>query len=130
MGCGRIGSEVASRLWQNGNQVVVLDLEPENFFRLPDGLRDTEGATLVGDGTLQKTLDVAGLKQADVFVAVDVRDSRNALAAQKAKYIFHVPRVVCRIGDPVRQKMYRDLGLTAVSPTELTSNLILEAIQS
>lgn len=130
MGCGRIGSEVASRLWQNGNQVVVLDLEPENFFRLPYGLRDTEGATLVGDGTLQKTLDVAGLKQADVFVAVDVRDSRNALAAQKAKYIFHVPRVVCRIGDPVRQKMYRDLGLTAVSPTELTSNLILEAIQS
>ena len=130
MGCGRIGSEVASRLWQNGNQVIVLDLEPENFFRLPGGLRDTEGATLVGDGTLQKTLDVAGLNQADVFVAVDVRDSRNALAAQKAKYIFHVPHVVCRIGDPVRQRMYRDLGLTAVSPTELTSNLILEAIQS
>ena len=130
MGCGRIGSEVASRLWQNGNQVIVLDLESENFFRLPAGLRDTEGATLVGDGTLQKTLDVAGLNQADVFVAVDVRDSRNALAAQKAKYIFHVPRVVCRIGDPVRQQMYRDLGLTAVSPTELTSNLILEAIQS
>ena len=129
MGCGRIGSEVASRLWQEGNTVTVLDLELENFFRLPTGLRDTEGATLVGDGTLQDILKVAGVDQADVFVAVDVRDSRNALAAQKAKYIFHVPRVVCRIGDPVRQQMYRELGLTAVSPTQLTSNLIMEAIQ-
>ena len=50
-------------------------------------------------------------------------------AAQKARYIFNVPRVVCRIGDPARQKMYRDLGLEAVSPTESTSTSILRAVE-
>ncbi len=129
MGCGRIGSNIATTLWRHGHQVTTMDTEAENFLLLPQEMVEQEDTTLVGDGTLEADLRQAGLERADVFVAVAVRDSRNALAAQKARYIFNVPRVVCRIGDPARQKMYRDLGLEAVSPTESTSTSILRAVE-
>ena len=128
MGCGRIGAEVATRLWRDGNQVAVLDLEPESFYRLPQGLREMDGATLVGNGMLEEDLMGVGIRGADVFVAVAASDSRNALAAQKAKHIFQVPRVVCRVGDLARKEMYQTLGLTAVSPTDLTTALIVDAV--
>ena len=128
MGCGRIGAEVATRLWRDGNQVAVLDLELESFYRLPQGLREMDGATLVGNGMLEEDLVRMGIRNADVFVAVAASDSRNALAAQKAKHIFQVPRVVCRVGDLTRKEMYQKLGLTAVSPTDLTTALIVDAV--
>ena len=130
MGCGRIGAEVATRLWREGNQVTVLDLEPESFFRLPSQLRDMEGATLVGNGMVEEDLMRAGIQGADVFLAVAASDSRNALAAQKAKYTFQVSRVVCRVGDLVRKEMYQNLGLTAVSPTDVTTDLIVNAVRA
>ncbi|MCH8346709.1 MAG: TrkA family potassium uptake protein [Chloroflexi bacterium] len=129
MGCGRIGSHIATTLWRHNHQVTVMDTEPESFLLLPPEMVEQDGTTLVGDGTLEDDLHLAGIDEAEVFVAVSVRDSRNALAAQKAKHIFSVPRVVCRIGDPVRQEMYRNLGMEAVSPTESTSTSILRAVE-
>ena len=130
MGCGRIGSHIATTLWRHDHQVTVMDTEPENFLLLPPEMVEQDGTTLVGDGALEAEQRRAGIEEADVFVAVAIRDSRNALAAQKAKHIFHVPRVVCRIGDPVREGMYAGLGLEAVSPTEGTSAAILRAVES
>ncbi len=129
MGCGRIGAEVASLLWKQGNKVTVLEKEPEGFTRLPQEMR-SENNTLIGDGMVEEDLIRAGIRDADVFVAVDVRDNCNALASQKAKHIFHVPQVICRIGDPAKQQIYLKLGLDAVSPTHVTTELILEAIRS
>ena len=128
MGCGRIGAQVAETLWRGGHDVCMIDSEEENFLLLPKGMRDQEGSTFVGDGTLDADLVEAGIREADVFVAVAVRDNRNAFAAQKAKYVFRVPQVVCRVGDPVRQEMYSQLGLDAVSPTKVTAGLIHEAV--
>ena len=130
MGCGRVGSHVATELWQQGHRVTVLDTEPESFLLLSQEMLEAEGTTLVGDGTLEEDMIRAGIQEADLFIAVSLGDSRNALAAQKAQHIFHVSRVVCRIGDPVRQEMYGKLGLQALNPTKATSAQILEATQS
>ncbi len=128
MGCGRIGTQVATSLWRDGHRVTVLDTVPESFLSLPRELREMEGATIVCDGILEEELIAAGIQEADVFVAVSNRDNRNALAAQRAKHIFNVQNVVCRVGDLERQEMYNQLGLAAVSPTKITSALILEAV--
>ncbi|MDE2802155.1 MAG: NAD-binding protein [Chloroflexota bacterium] len=128
MGCGRIGTQIAITLWREGHQVTVLDPVPESFLSLPMELRETEGSTIVCDGILEEELIHAGIKEADVFVAVSNRDNRNAMAAQRAKHIFNVPHVVCRVGDVERQEMYNKLGLAAISPTKITSALILEAV--
>ena len=112
-------------LVREGHSVTVMDTDEESFRRLPDS---PEITPLVGDGTLSEDLKRAGVENADVFVAVETSDTRNALAAQKARHLFNIPKVVCHMDDPVRQELYNDLGLLAISPTTVVSDMVIEAI--
>jgi trk system potassium uptake protein TrkA len=85
---------------------------------------------LVGDGTDEDSLERAAIKEADLFVAVTQGDNRNVMAAQIAKHIFNVPKVVCRIYDPIREELYRSLGLETISPTKVGAQLLKETIES
>ncbi|MBI2871594.1 MAG: TrkA family potassium uptake protein [Chloroflexi bacterium] len=125
MGCGRVGAMVATQLAEEGHEVTIMDPNPESFRRLP---QNTGVVALAGDGTDHEVLRRAGIESMDVFVAVSNRDTLNALAAQIARFTFHTPRVVCRLNDPTRQEIYQELGLEAVSPTQLVSQMILDAI--
>ena len=64
------------------------------------------------------TLEKAGIENADLFIATTQGDNRNVMAAQIAKHTYSVPRVVCRIYDPIRQEMYQELGIETTSPTK------------
>ena len=126
MGCTRVGALVSRSLVEEGNSVTVLDTNEENLRRLPDSLGIT---TLLGDGTLEQDLKRAGIEEADAFLAVDPRDARNVLAAQKVQQTFGVAKVVCQIADPARQEMYRALGLEALSPAKTVSRMLLDAVR-
>ncbi len=125
MGCGRVGAELATQLDHQGHQVTVLDINPDAFRRLPP---DFKGRRVVGNGVDQDVLRRVGIAEADVFVAVTQGDNRNIMAAQVAKFIFGVPKVMCRIYDPARQEIYRSLGLETVSPTRTTVEMLLKAL--
>ncbi|MFH1559865.1 MAG: NAD-binding protein [Chloroflexota bacterium] len=127
MGCGRVGAMVAIALWEEGHQVVVLDADAESLRRLPEELQQK---AIVGDGTLEEDLRKGGIEGTDAFVAVSMRDTANILAAQMAKHVFQITKVICRIDDTARHKIYTELGLKAVSSTQLISDLILEAVHS
>ena len=127
MGSGRVGAQLAGMLDAEGNQVTVLDTDTYSFRRLPP---DFKGAALVGNGVDQESLKRAGIEEADVFVAVTQGDNRNVMAAQIAKHIFNVPRVICRIYDPLRQELYQMLGLEAISPTTVFAGILKERIES
>jgi trk system potassium uptake protein TrkA len=114
MGCGRVGAALAKLLDDEGHRVTILDVDPYSFRRLPASFR---GTPLVGNGTDQDVLVRAGIAEADVFVAATQGDNRNVMAAQIAKHIFGVRRVVSRVYDPIREEMYRQLGLETFSPT-------------
>jgi len=125
MGCGRVGRELATRLDREGHQVTVLDINPETLRFLPP---DFKGRCLVGNGIDQDVLRKAGVEEADAFVAATPGDNRNVMAAQMARHLFGVPKVVCRIFDPIREEIYRELGLETVSPTKVTAQLLQEAL--
>ena len=125
VGCGRVGADIARALAEEGNQVTILDTDPESFRRV---FQNGEIQAIVGDGTVEEDLRRAGIAEVDVFVAVAQRDTRNALAAQMARHIFRIPKVVARINDPIRQEMYRSLGLEAICSTRVTSEMIMEAV--
>ncbi len=108
MGCGRTGAQLATMLDAEGHQVTIMDINDYSFRRLPP---DFSGTALVGDGTNEETLKKAGIEEADAFVAVTQGDNRNIMAAQIAKHIFKVPKVLLRIYDPLRRELYNDLGL-------------------
>ncbi|MFN8559090.1 MAG: TrkA family potassium uptake protein [Dehalococcoidia bacterium] len=126
MGCGRVGAQLATLLDRDRHDVTVLDVSAGAFERLPAGFR---GRALAGNGIDQDVLRRAGIEGADAFVACTQGDNRNVMAAQIAKHIFHVPRVVCRIYDPIREEMYHMLGLRTISPTKVGAELLMQAIQ-
>jgi trk system potassium uptake protein TrkA len=128
MGCGRAGSRLATMLDEEGHEVTILDVNAYQFERfLP---KTFNGRRITGNGIDEDTLQRAGIEDADAFVAVTSGDNRNAMASQIAKHIFNVPRVVCRIYDPEREKMYHELGLRTISPTEVGAQLLYEAVNA
>jgi len=126
MGCGRVGGRLAGLLAADGHTVTVLDTDAYSFRRLPP---DFSGTALVGNGLDEEALKSAGIEEADAFVAVTQGDNRNVMAAQIAKHIFNVPKVVCRIYDPLRRDLYDTLGLEAISPTTVFAQILKEKLE-
>ena len=127
MGCGRVGARLAGLLAADGHTVTILDTDAYSFRRLP---ADFSGTALIGNGIDEEALKRAGIEEADVFVALTQGDNRNVMAAQIAKHIFNVPRVISRIYDPLRQELYDTLGIEAFSPTTIFAQLVKEKIES
>jgi len=126
MGCGRVGAQLAALLDADKHTVTVLDRDDYSFHRLPS---DFGGTALLGNGLDEEVLKRAGIEEADAFVAVTQGDNRNVMAAQIAKHIFNVPRVLCRIYDPLRRDLYETLGLEAISPTTIFAQILKEALE-
>lgn len=126
MGCGRVGARLASMLDQEGHDVTVLDTQPEAFRRL---WPDYGGKRHVGNGIDQDTLAKIGVGEAEAFIAVTQGDNRNVMATQIAKHIFGVPRALCRIYDPIREEIYRGLGLETISPTVAGAQLLKDTLE-
>lgn len=127
MGCGRVGARLASLLDKEGHEVTALDNDAYSFHRLPS---DFGGTSLLGNGLDEEALKRAGIAEADAFVAVTQGDNRNIMAAQIAKHVFNVPKVVCRIYDPLRRDLYSRLGLEAISPTTVFAQMLKEKLES
>jgi trk system potassium uptake protein len=127
MGCGRVGARLASLLDEDGHQVTILDNDTYSFRRLPPSFG---GTALYGNGIDEEALKKAGIEETEIFVAVTQGDNRNVMACQIAKHIYKVPRVVCRIYDPLREEMYSALGLETISPTRVFAQLMREKIES
>lgn len=132
MGCGRVGAWLARMLDSEGHEITVLDNDSYSFRRLsfPGGPTDFSGRALVGNGIDQEALKRAGIEEADVFFALTQGDNRNVMASQMAKHIFKVPRVICRIYDPLRQELYTTLGIEAISPTTEFAKTLKDKMES
>jgi trk system potassium uptake protein TrkA len=127
MGCGRVGAMLASFLDRDGHDVTVLDTSREAFRRLSP---DFGGHTQVGNGIDQDILARIGVADADAFIATTQGDNRNVMATQMAKHLFGVPRAMCRIYDPIREEIYRGLGLETISPTVVGATLLKEKLDA
>jgi len=125
MGCGRVGSSLASSFSQKGHTVIILDINSIAFQRLP---ADFEGTAIVGNGTDQDTLTGANVNDTDVFLALTQGDNRNLMAAQIAKHIFKVPRVLSRVYDKNRADIFAKLGIETFSSTYIMSNMIEDIV--
>jgi trk system potassium uptake protein TrkA len=121
LGCGRAGAYLAKMLATEGHQVTVIDRERVAFARLGS---DFPGEMVTGTGIDEDILRGAGIAGADAFVAVTNGDNTNVMAAQVARDLFGVPKVVCRIYDPLRAEIYRGLGLQVICPTFWSANEI------
>ncbi len=125
MGCGRVGSTLATRLATEGHHVAIIDTDPYSFRRLG---REFNGERFVGSGYDDHVLVAAGIKEADAFMALTQGDNRNLLAAQIAKHTFGVPTAVARVYDPFRGELFAHLGLRTFSPTNIGAEMAYDAL--
>lgn len=127
LGCGRLGAELAHRLYRRGHQVTVIDPQPEAFNRLPP---DFEGRTIAGDPFSLDILESAELAHTDSLAAVSDNDSINAVVARVARLEYHVPNVVVRNYDPALRPVLETFGFQVISSSSWGAQRIEEILDS
>lgn len=127
VGCGRVGSQLATMLSVEGHNVVVIDRDESAFRRLGSTFN---GVTIKGLGFDEEVLEQAGIREADAFAAVTNLDNTNLMAAEVARKIFGVKHVVARLYNPVRERTYQQLDLDYVCGTTLVAENLMEKIKA
>ena len=121
LGCGRVGAGLAKQMADEGHDVTIIDRDTGAFRRL--GTR-FKGTKIVGPGTDVDVLRRAGVEGADAFFSVTDGDNRNIMAAQIAKNVFNVPRVLTRLYDPNRAQAYQEMGIQTICTTAIATGLL------
>lgn len=114
VGCGRVGAELAYRLYKKGYVVTVIDTVEAAFQNLP---ADFRGRTLEGDVLAEELHHRGGFLQAQGLAAVTNSDSLNAVIGHIAQTVYHIPNIVIRNYDPRRRTLCEAFSLPIVSST-------------
>lgn len=127
VGCGRVGSHLATLLSEDGNNVSVIDRVSDAFKNLG---RDFNGRIVKGVAFDEDVLIEAGVEECDVLAAVTSNDNTNLMAAEVGRRIFDVPHVITRLYEARREKTYAQLGIDFSCGTTLVAEEIFSKIQS
>lgn len=111
-GCGRVGRLLASNLESQGHLINIIDKDPLSFEEMKPGFKGKKFIGVVFD---KETLEKAGIKEADVFVAVTSGDNSNIVSARTAQEYYRVPIVYARIYDPKRAQIYQKFGIQTIA---------------
>lgn len=125
MGGGKVGNYLADVLLRQHHEVAVLEANRAQADRLS---MELQGQYLIinGDGCDSDFQEDAGIRNADVFVAVTGRDDDNLVACEIATRVFNVPRCIARVNNPKNRRIFREVGIESVSSTMLIANMIEE----
>lgn len=127
VGCGRVGSQLANMLSDNGNNVCCIDMNPDSFTNLG---RNFNGTTVQGLGFDEDVLMRAGVDECDVLAAVTSHDNANLMCAEVANRLFGVPHVIARLYNPDHERTYLQLGIDYVCGTSLVAEEVFSKVLS
>lgn len=127
VGCGRVGSAVATRLAGEGWSVSIIDHSMESFNRLEPTF---PGERIEGHALDADVLLLAGIERADACVVSTDGDNTNLVTAQIVQRKYGVATTVVRVLDPARAELYARLGLRTVCPTTTAIDTLSDAALS
>lgn len=124
VGCGKVGSTLVEQLDKEGHDVAIIDKNAQKIQNLTN-LHDILG--VVGNGASYSTQIEAGIKDADLLVAVTDSDELNLLCCTIAKQVGNCATIArVRTPDYSREVAYlrEKLGLAMIINPELeTANV-------
>jgi len=112
VGCGRMGSDLAYRLFKRGHDVSVVDPQQSAFNNLPG---DFEGRLNEGDALSQDVLHRAGIETAEAVAVVTNSDALNVVIGHVARTVYNVSNVVVRNFDPITRPLIEAFNLQIIS---------------
>jgi trk/ktr system potassium uptake protein len=125
VGCGRVGAELAYRLYKNGHQVTIIDRQKEAFHGLPE---DFIGRLVEGEAMHQDILIRAGIETADGIAVVTSSDPTNAIVGHVAKTVYNLQIVVVRNFDSQWRSLHEAFGSQVVSSSSWGAQRIEELL--
>ena len=128
VGAGAVGSYIAERLSIEGQDVVVIDIDPRRAEELRQRI---DALVIVGNGASSTTLEEADIGQAQVLLAVTSSDGANIMACHTAKKM-GVERAIARVQDTELRVGLDGIGVdTVIDPVETAAKeittLVLES---
>ena len=127
VGCGRVGSELATLLSGRGHEVTIIDHVGSSFSHLDPAWR---GRTIEAEAMAEGVLERAGVARADALASVTNSDAVNAVVAHVARTVYDVPSVVSRNYDPRWRPLHEAMGLRTVSSTAWGALRVEELLES
>lgn len=121
VGCGKVGEELAGRLNDEGDNITVIDIEPAKVNDVTARL-DVLGVT--GNGATHLVQQEAGIRDADLLIAVTGSDELNLLCCLIAKKEGNC-QTIARVRDPQYSTeapyLKEELGLAMVINPEFAA---------
>ena len=129
IGCGKIGKTIIEHVSKEGHSLVIVDNNREKVEELIERY-DVMG--VVGNGASLDIQEEAGVKSADLVIAVTPEDEINILASMVAKKL-GASSTIARVRNPeyLRQTklMQEELGLSmVVNPEQETADEIINMV--
>ncbi|MGN1182289.1 MAG: potassium channel family protein [Faecalibacillus sp.] len=121
VGCGRLGASIANDLYEQGEDVIVIDKNEDSFRKLSDSFG---GLTYVNEGTRVETYEQLEMKKDDILIVVTNDDNVNIMISQLVRKLFQIHTIICRLYDPQRECVYQEFGIETICPTYLSVNRI------
>ncbi|WP_257012076.1 NAD-binding protein, partial [Snodgrassella alvi] len=95
LGCGQVGSTIASNLARmTNNDVTIIDINESALQQINQRL---DVQTIVGNGAWPSVLSAAGAQDADMILALTQNDETNMAACRIAYALFNTPNRIARI---------------------------------
>lgn len=117
VGGGRVGRELAERLLDRGENVVIVEADQQQV----ELARDAGFTVRHGDGTDTDELRGAGAENARIAIAATGDDDVNLLVAQLSRSTFNVENVIARVNNPDNVEAFEELGVRAISSSVATA---------
>lgn len=93
-GAGQVGASIAQQLASENNDVTVVDVDGEVLRRIGESMNVQ---TVSGPASQPDILELAGINDADMIIAVTQADEVNMVACQVAHSLFNVPTRIARV---------------------------------
>lgn len=123
IGSGRLGGNIATKMSEAGEDVIVIDATEDSFRKLQESF---SGYQVVGDATDMTVLENAYIKQAKTVVLTTDSDNVNIFLAHVCYYIYNVPNIFVRLEDTDKGKLLEGTAIRAIYPFKLSFNEFLE----
>ena len=121
VGCGKVGYAIAQQLTQEKHDITLVDDEPEHLSRADSTL---DAMCLNGNGASISVLMEAGVRSADLVIAVTGEDETNLVCCLIAKSL-GAQHTVARVRNPDYRRdadmLKREIGLDMVINPDLAA---------